>query len=60
VGYSGELLALGVLQAAMPSSVMGSVLCEESHMAGEYAVSVVFATTILSAVTMPLLLAVLR
>jgi len=59
-GYSGQLLALGILQAGMPAAVMGSVLCGESDMAGDYAVSVVFVSTIFAAATLPVMLAVLR
>jgi hypothetical protein len=59
-GYSGELLALGILQAGMPSAVMGSVLCGETGMVEDYAVSAVFVSTILSVITLPILLAALR
>ena len=49
-----------VLEAAMPSSVMASVLAGRGGLAGDFAVGVVFATTVLSALTLPLLLTLLR
>lgn len=59
-GLHGTLLEVGILSAAMPTSVMSSVLSGEHDLAGEYAVAVVFASTVLSAATVPLLLSVLR
>lgn len=59
-GLHGGILATCVLSAAMPTSVMSSVLSGEHDLAGDYAVAVVFASTVLSAVTIPLLLSVLR
>ncbi len=60
LGLHGGLLSVGVLMAAMPTAVMASVLSAENDLAGDYAVSVVFAATVLSAATVPLLLSVLR
>lgn len=56
----GELLTVGVLQAAMPTAVMASVLCAEHDLAGDFAVGVVFVGTAVSAVSVPVLLSVLR
>lgn len=60
LGLHGGILATCVLSAAMPTSVMSSVLSGEHGLAGDYAVAVVFASTVLSAVTIPLLLSILR
>ncbi len=59
-GLHGDLLTTSVLSAAMPTAVTASVLSADHDLAGDYAVGVVFASTILSAVTVPLLLSVLR
>ncbi len=50
----------GVLEAAMPTAVMASVLSGQNDMEGDFAVGVVFVSTVLSAVTIPLLLTLLR
>ena len=60
VGASGDVRMDCVLAAAMPSAVMGSVLCAQNDMEGDFAVGVVFLSTVLSAVTIPLLLTLLR
>lgn len=60
LGFQGDLLRVGILQAAMPTSVLASVLCVQNGMEGPLAVSVVFLTTVLSLVSVPLLLSWLR
>jgi len=60
LGFHGELLRVGVLQAAMPTSVLASVLCAQNDLEGPLAVGVVFLTTTLSLVSLPLLLSWLR
>lgn len=55
-GIHGDLLRVGVLQAAMPTSVLASVLCAQNDMEGPLAVGVVFLTTVLSLVSLPLML----
>ena len=57
---TGEIRAETLLQAAMPSAVMASVLAGQNDLEGDFAVGVVFATTVLSAMTAPLLLTLLR
>ncbi|MDR3709726.1 MAG: AEC family transporter [Capsulimonadaceae bacterium] len=59
-GVHGDMLRIGALQAAMPTGVLASVLCERSKMDGSAAVGTVFATTILSAITIPILMLLLR
>jgi hypothetical protein len=60
LAISGPLLSLGVQEAAMPTSVVCSVLCAQTALEGDLAVGIVFATTVCSAVTLPLALALLR
>jgi len=60
LGLGGEVRMDGVLEAAMPASVMASVLAAQNDLEGDFAVGVVFVSTVLSAVTLPLLLTVLR
>lgn len=60
LGLHGDLLAVSVLMAAMPTAVMASVLAGQEDLAGDCAVGVVFVSTVLSALTVPLLMAVLR
>ena len=60
LGLGSEVRMDGVLEAAMPASVMASVLAAQNDMEGDFAVGVVFISTVLSAVTIPLLLTVLR
>lgn len=59
-GLSPEQTALAVMIAAMPTSVMSSVLAGQYDLDGEFAVATVFVTTLLSAVAVPLWLAVVR
>lgn len=60
LGLGGEVRMEGILEAAMPASVMASVLAGQNDMEGDFAVGVVFVSTVLSAVTLPLLLTALR
>lgn len=60
LGVHGEMLTVGVLEMAMPTAVMASVLSAEHGLAGDYAVGVVFTGTALAALTVPLLLSVLH
>jgi len=60
LGLGGEVRMDGVLEMAMPAAVMASVLAGQNDMEGDFAVGVVFVSTVLSAVTVPLLLAWLR
>ena len=59
-GVAGEVRADTLLETAMPTAVLASVLSGQNDMEGDFAVGVVFAATVLSAVTVPLLLSVLR
>ena len=56
----GDTQEDGILAAAMPTAVVASVLCGQNDLEGDFAVGVVFVSTVLSAVTVPLLLAWLR
>ncbi len=56
----GEVRADTIMQAAMPAAVVASVLAGRNEMEGDFAVGVVFAATVLSAFTIPLLLTFLR
>jgi len=56
----GDLLHVTVLQCAMPTAVMASVYAAQSDLDGDKAVGIVFLTTVLSAVTVPLLLGLLH
>ena len=58
-GLHGGALRVGVLQAAMPTSVLASVLCAQYDLEGSLAVGVVFLTTALSLLTLPLVLSLL-
>lgn len=60
VGLSAEQTALTVMIAAMPTSVMASVLSGQYDLAGEFAVATVFTTTLLSAIAIPIWLTLLR
>ena len=60
LGVGGEVRADTILQAAMPAAVVASVLAGRNAMEGDFAVGVVFAGTVLSAITVPFLLTVLR
>lgn len=59
-GLSGDRLRVGVLLAAMPTAVVASVLCGQHELEGDYAVGAVFASTVFSALSVPLLLSILR
>ncbi len=56
----GGLLAVGVLQAAMPSSVMTAVLSERYGLDAPFALRVVFTSTLLALLTLPLMLLLAR
>jgi predicted permease len=60
LGLHGPLLAQSVLSSAMPTSVMASVLSAKHDLEGNFAVSAVCVSTLLAAVTIPLLLAILH
>jgi predicted permease len=60
LGFHGDLLRVGILQAAMPTSVLASVLCAHNDMEGALAVGVVFLTTTLSFLSLPLMLSLLH
>ena len=60
LGLHGALLGEGLLMAAMPTAVMASVLSAEHDLAGDFAISVAFGSTVLAALTVPLMLALLR
>ena len=60
LGIDGEVRADTLLEAAMPAAVVASVLAGQNDMEGDFAVGVVFMATVLSAVTVPLLLTLLR
>jgi predicted permease len=53
-------MVLAIMMAAMPTAVLASVLSGQYDLDGEYAVATVFVTTVLSAVTVPLWLALVR
>jgi len=59
-GVSGEVRADTLLETAMPTAVLASVLSGQNDMEGDFAVGVVFTATVLSALTIPLLLTFLR
>lgn len=54
LGVHGQLLTVGVMLAAMPASVMASVLSQHNRFDADYGVGVVFVTTVLAAITLPL------
>ena len=56
----GDLLAVGVLQGAMPTAVIAGVLSAQNDMEGDLAVGIVCLSTIGAGVTIPLLLSLLR
>ena len=59
-GIRGDLRSVSVLEAAMPTSVVASILAGQNDLEGDFAVGVVFCSTVLSALTIPLLLSLLR
>ncbi|MES2460676.1 MAG: AEC family transporter [Armatimonadota bacterium] len=59
-GLPNNLIALGVQMGAMPTAVMCSVLCVQNSLEGDMAIAIVFASTVLSAITVPLALSLLH
>ena len=59
-GVGGEVRADTILETAMPTAVLASVLSGQNDMEGDFAVGVVFMATALSALTVPLLLTLLH
>lgn len=59
-GVHGGVRADTILETAMPTAVVASVLAGQNDLEGDFAVGVVFAATVLSAFTVPLLLTFLR
>ncbi|MGI4789492.1 MAG: AEC family transporter [Janthinobacterium lividum] len=59
-GVTGEVRSDTVLETSMPTAVLASVLSGQNEMEGDFAVGVVFVATVLSALTIPLLLTLLR
>ncbi len=59
-GVGGEVRADTILETAMPTAVIASVLSGQNDLEGDFAVGVVFVATVLSALTVPLLLSVLH
>lgn len=59
-GIGGETRMATVLQAAMPAGVLTAVLSGQYGLSGTFAVRVVFASTALSLITIPLVLSLLR
>lgn len=60
LGFPGSLTSLSVQMAAMPTAVMCSVLCTQNSLEGDMAVAIVFASTVLSAITLPIALSLLH
>ena len=60
LGVGGEVRADTILETAMPTAVIASVLSGQNDLEGDFAVGVVFVATVLSALTVPLLLTLLR
>ncbi|MBC8103624.1 MAG: AEC family transporter [Cytophagales bacterium] len=58
-GVPGDLTALAVQMGAMPTAVVCSVLCTQNALEGDLAVGIVFASTALSAITIPLVISLL-
>ena len=54
LGLQGEVLAAVVLEAAMPSMVLGIVLCDRFNLDTSLYAAAVTATTVLSLITLPL------
>lgn len=59
LGLPREIRLDAVLESAVPTAVMASVLSGQNDMEGDFAVGVVFVSTVLSALTLPLLLTLL-
>jgi malate permease and related proteins len=60
VGVRGDMLTVGVMLSAMPTAVMSSVLTRHYKMDANFAVAAVFITTVLTAVALPLWVALVR
>jgi predicted permease len=60
VGLPNSLVSLSVQMGAMPTAVMCSVLCAQNSLEGDMAIAIVFASTVLSAITVPLALSLLH
>ncbi len=60
VGLHGVAQAVAILQGSMPSAVNSIVLSNEFEAAPDFVSSAVFATTLASVITLPVLLLVLR
>lgn len=59
-GMHGDARRIGILQAAMPTGVLASVLCGQGRMEGSAAVGAVCATTALSAISIPAIIYMLH
>jgi predicted permease len=60
LGLPDSLITLCVQMGAMPTAVMCSVLCTQYSLEGDMAVAIVFASTALSTITVPLALSLLH
>jgi predicted permease len=60
MGLPNNLISLCVQMGAMPTAVMCSVLCTQNSLEGDMAVAIVFASTALSTITVPLALSLLH
>jgi predicted permease len=60
LGIGGGIRMDGILESAMPTAVMASVLSGQNDLEGDFAIGVVFVSTVLSAITVPILLTLLR
>lgn len=60
VGVNGEMRMAAIMQGAMPSAVLTAVLSAQLCMDGRFAARAVFITTALSAITLPLIITLLR
>ena len=60
LGLPPNLTSLCVQMGAMPTAVMCSVLCTQNSLEGDLAVAIVFASTVLSMITVPLALSLLH
>lgn len=59
VGLAGDAAAVLIIQAAMPAAVFTSLIALEHDLEPDYVTSVVLAGTLLSAVTLPVVLALI-
>ena len=58
-GLSGIEASAGVLQASMPSAVLTAIIAVENDVVPAFVTSVVFATTLLSLISLTLVMALL-